>query len=87
MNSMLKNVYIDKLDDTVNKYKETYPRTIKLKPVDEKPSIYFDFNKENNKEGLKSKAGDNVRISKFENLFAKGHVPNWSKEVFVIKKV
>ena len=33
------------------------------------------------------KVGDNVRISKCENTFAKGYVPNWSKEVFVIKKV
>ena len=32
-------------------------------------------------------AGDNVRISKYKNIFAKGYVPNWSGEVFVIKKV
>ena len=28
-----------------------------------------------------------VRISKYKNIFAKGYVPNWSKVVFVIKKV
>ena len=27
-----------------------------------------------------------MRISRFENIFAKGYAPNWSEEVFVIKK-
>ena len=58
-----------------------------MKPVDLKPSMYIDFNKENNKESLKFKVGDNVKISKDKNIFAKGYVPNWSGEVFVIKKV
>ena len=31
--------------------------------------------------------GDNVRMSKYKNIFAKCHVPNWSEEVFVIEKV
>ena len=34
--SISKNVYIDKLDDIVNKYNNTYHRTIKLKPADVK---------------------------------------------------
>ena len=29
-----KNVYIDKSDDIVNKYNDTYHSTIKIKPVD-----------------------------------------------------
>ena len=33
------------------------------------------------------KVGDYVRISKFENVFAKDYVPNWSEEVSVIKNV
>ena len=33
------------------------------------------------------KVGDRVRISKYKNIFAKGFMPNWSEEVFVIKKV
>ena len=33
------------------------------------------------------KIGDIVSISKYKNIFAKGHVPNWSEEVFVIKKL
>ena len=58
-----------------------------MKSVDVNTSIYIDFNKENNKVGLKFKVGDNVRISKYKNSFAKGYVPNWSEDIFVIKKV
>ena len=42
-----------------------------MKPVDVYPSMHIDFIKENNKENLKSKVGDNVRISKYKNIFAK----------------
>ena len=38
-------MYIDKLDDIVKKQNNTYRRTIKMKPVDVKPSISIDFNK------------------------------------------
>ena len=36
MITISKNVYINKLNDTVNEYKNTYRRTIKMKPVDVK---------------------------------------------------
>ena len=39
------------------------------------------------KEGPKCKVGDHVRISKYKNIFAKGYVPNWPEEIFVIKNV
>ena len=78
-----KNVFIDKLDDIVNKYNYTYHTTI-IQLVDVKPSIYIDFNKENNKEGPKFKVSGHVRISKYKNIFAKSYVPNWSEEVFVV---
>ena len=64
MISILKNVFIDKLDDIVNKYNNTYYTTMKMKPVDVKLSTYIDFNKRNNKEDPKFKVGDNVRTSK-----------------------
>ena len=35
----------------------------------------------------KFKIGDTVRISNYQNIFAKSYVPNWSEEVFVIKTV
>ena len=65
-------MYIDILDDIVNKCNNTYRRTIKMKPVDVNPSIYIDFNKENNKEDPKSRVGDHLRISKYKNIFGKG---------------
>ena len=58
-----------------------------MKPVDVNRSIYINFNKGNNKEDPKFKVGNHSRISKCKNIFAKGYAPNWSEEVFVIKKV
>ena len=87
MTSISKNVYIDKLDDTVNKYNNTYHNTIKMKLVDVKPRTYIEYSKEMNYQDPKFKIGDIVTISKYKNIFAKGYVPNWSEEVFVIKEV
>ena len=92
MTSISKNVYIDKLDDIVNEYNNTYHRKIKMKPVDVKDNTYIDSTelhskKEVNDKDPKFKVGDCIRISKCKNIFAKGYTPNWSEEVFVIKKV
>ena len=87
MTLISKNVYIDQLDDIVNEYNNTYHRTIKIKPVDVKDNTYIGFKKEVNDKDPKFKVGDHVRISKYKNIFAKGYTPNWSEEVFVIKKV
>ena len=80
-------MYIDKLNDIVNEYNNTYHRTIKMKPVDVKCNAYIDFGKEVHDKDPNFKVDDHVRISKYKNSFAKGYTPNWSKEVFVIKKV
>ena len=58
-----------------------------MKHIDVKSSTYIDSNKEINNRVPKFKVVNNVRISKYKNVFAKGYVPNWSEEVFVIKKV
>ena len=88
MTSIPKNVYIDKLDDIVNKYNNTYHSTFKMKPVDIKSSTYTDSRKENNEKVPKFKIGDTVRISKCKNIFAEGYIPNWSEEVlFNCKKL
>ena len=60
--SISKNVYIDKLDDIVDKYYNAYHRTIKMKPVDVKPSTYIDSSKKINDEDPQFKIGDIVRI-------------------------
>ena len=80
MTLISKNVYIDKLDDIEDEYNNKYHTTIKMKPIDVKDKTYINADKE-------IKVGDHVRISKYKNSFAKGYMPNWSEEVFVIKKV
>ena len=87
MTSISKNVYIDKLDDIVKKYNNTCHTSIKMKPVDVKDNTYIDFKKESYDKNPKFKVGDHVRISKCKNIFAKGRIPNWSEEIFIIKKI
>ena len=58
-----------------------------MKPVDVKHNTYIDFKKQFNVKDPKFKVGDHVRISKYKNIFAEGYPPNWSEEVFLIKKV
>ena len=80
-------MYIDKLDDGINKYNSTYRSTIKMKLVHVKSSTYIDSSEEINNKDPRFRIGDIVRISKYKNIISKGYVPNWSEEVFVIKKV
>ena len=87
MTSVSKNVYIYKLDDIVCEYNNTYHRTIKMKFIGAEDNTYIDSKKEVNDKDPKFKVGDHVRISKYKIIFAKGYMPNWSEEVFVIKKV
>ena len=89
MTSVSKNVHVNKLDNILNEYNNTYHRTVEKKPVDVKGNTYIDsieLSRSNDKDP-KFKVGDHVRISKYKNIFAKGYTPNWSEEVFVIKKV
>ena len=87
MTSISKNVYSDKLDDLVHEYNNTYHRTITVKSVDVKGNTYYNIDKEVNDKDPKFKVGDHVRISKYKKIFAKGYTPNWSAEIFVIKKI
>ena len=81
-----KNIHYDVLDDIVNKYNNTKHSTIKMKPIDVKNNkrVYID---EHNEKDSRFKVGDGVRISKFENIFAKGYTPNWSSEIFIADKI
>ena len=87
MTATSKNVYFDVLDDIVNIYNNTIHRTIKRKPIEVKNNSFAEYIEESNKRNPKFKDGDHVRISKYKNIFAKGYTPNWSEEIFVIKKV
>ena len=87
MTVISKSVYFNVLDDIVNKYNNTVDRTIKMRPIDVTDDSFVEYNKESNKKDPKFKVGHHVRISRYKNIFAKGYVPNWSEEMFVIKKV
>ena len=77
MTSVSQNVYINRLDNIVNKYSNTYQSTIKLKHADVKSNTYIDSSKEISSKDPKFKVDDTVRISKYKISFAKGYTPNW----------
>ena len=87
MTAVSKNFYFDVLDDILDKFNNTVYRSIKMKPIDVTDDSYAEYNEDSNKKDPKFKAGDNVRISKNKNIFAKGYAPNWSGEVFVVSKI
>ena len=86
MTSVSKTVYIEKLDNKVNNYNNTYHWAIKMKPVDIKSNTITDSSQETNIKDPKFKICDIIRRSKYKNIFAKVFPPNYSEKVFVIKK-
>ena len=87
MTAIQHNIYFDVLDDIFDKYNNTIHRTIKIKPIEVTNDYYAEYNEDpSNKKNPKFKVADNVRISKYKNIFAKGYIPNWSEEVFIINK-
>ena len=69
-------ISVYELDDIVVEYNNTYHRTIKMNAVDVKDNTYIDFKKDVNDKDPKFKVGDQVRISKYKNIFPKGYTPN-----------
>ena len=57
-----------------------------MKSIDVKSDSFAEYNEESNKKEPKFKVGDHVIILKYKNVFSKGYVPNWSEEIFVVKK-
>ena len=84
MTAVLKNIYLDALDDVVNKYNDTVHRTIKMKPADITSDSYAEYNEDSNVTKLKFKVGNQVKVSKYKIIFDKGYTQNWSEEVFVV---
>ena len=72
MTSISKNVYIDKLDDIVEKYSNTYHTSIKMKLVDVKDNTYIGFKKEvNDKNVLNDLNGEEIIGTFYENELQK----------------
>ena len=86
MTAISKNVYFDVLNDIVDEYNNTYHKTIKMEPVDVENDSFTEYNEESNEKDSKFKVGDYIRVSKYKNIFAKGYAPNWTEEIFLVKK-
>ena len=71
MTLVSKNAYIDKVNDLMGEYDNTYHRTITMKLIHVKDNTCIDFKKEVNDKDPKFKVGDHLRISKYKNIFAK----------------
>lgn len=94
--------WLDILPKLIAEYNDTKHRTIKMKPNDvdkyneeqllltiynnnENSNLSYDAFKKQNK--TKFKVGDSVRISKSKHVFEKGYTPNWTTEIFTIRRV
>ena len=84
--------YIDVLKDFVAGYNDSWHRSIKMTPVEasrkeNEQTVYKNLYGNLILKGKANlRAGDVVRISKAKGLFQKGYLPNWSEEIFNIKK-
>ena len=58
-----------------------------MKPIDVKDNTYINTDEEINDKDPKFKVSDHVRISEYKKFFGKGYTPNWSEEIFAIKKI
>ena len=69
MTAISENVYFDVLDDIVDKYNNTYHKTIKMKPIDVGDDSFAEYNNESNEKGPEFKIGDHVRIINTKMFF------------------
>lgn len=87
--------WIGILDKLVNEYNKSYHRTIKMRPIDvnfsnEQLLLNSVYNYERHflhDKNPKFRIGDPVRLSKYKHLFEKSYTPNWTTEIFRIRKV
>ena len=82
LTSITKNVHVDKLDDIVNEYNNTYQNGIKMKSADVKSRTYIDFDGENKDKDPKFEVGGHTKTSKYKNTFAK-HYTQIGQEKFL----
>ena len=56
------------LDDIVDKYNNTFHKTIKIKPIEVKSDSYAEYNVESDEKDPKFKINVHVRTSKYKNV-------------------
>ena len=87
MTAIQENNSFDVFDDIFDKYNNTVHKTIKMKSIEVTNDYYAEYSKISGKKNPKFKVGDNLRISKYKNISAKGYTPNWPEEPFFINKI
>ena len=86
-------IWINDLDKLVEKYNNSYHRSIKMKPIDASNKInenivrnnLYNFKITNKKP--KFNVGDRVRVSLLKNAFENSYTSNWSEEIFIIDNI
>lgn len=86
--------YLDVLQNFVDAYNQTVHSTTGSKPADVSPynaeTVWrkvYKYKKSIKRKLPKLKQNTLVRITKSKNIFAKGYRPNWTSEIFKIKKI
>lgn len=89
-------IWHDILPILITNYNKRKHRTIGMKPIEVNKSnerTVLDRIRKNTKPAIDKKKpskfsiGDQVRISKYKHVFAKGYLPNWTNEVFTVHRV
>lgn len=81
------------LDELIDQYNNTKHSTIKMKPIEvnesnEQRLLNTVYNyKIKLPYKIKFNVGDYVRLSKYKHVFEKGYTPNWTTEIFRIRKI
>ena len=79
---------VDKWNDIVNKYNDTYYSRIRIKPVDVEPITYIGFGLENNNDiDRKFKVCDHIRIIKHKTFLQKVTYQVGLKKILWLRKL
>lgn len=88
--------YLEVLDDLVESYNKSRHRTIGMKPYEVKTKdqarqifhkVYDPYFLTQKKTKTMARNGSLVRMARGPELFRKGYLPNWSREVFKVTKI
>ncbi|KAL4092440.1 hypothetical protein QTP88_026941 [Uroleucon formosanum] len=81
--------WVSILQSLIKEYNNSKHRTIGMTPVqaDANPSSVEIKQRKIINGKIKFNVGDNVRVSTYKDVFAKGYLPSWSTEIFKIVKI
>ena len=86
MAAISKDVYFDVWNDIVDKYNNTYHKTIKMKPIYVKSDSFAEYNEESSEKDPKFKVGDHVKISKYKIFLLNDMLLTGVKKILLWKK-